>query len=78
MIQSDAFSLTFRPCRKGFKDLWTVRRQPFMMRRTYKNPVAKMAVMRIFFLSGMRSFQTHGIGSMRMIKAEITLKIPLA
>lgn len=44
----------------------------------YKNPVAKIAVMSIFFFNGKRSLQTQGIGSIRIVKSEMTLKIPVA
>ena len=43
----------------------------------YKNPVAKIAVMSIFFFNGKRSLQTQGIGSMRIVKSDMTLKIPV-
>ena len=50
----------------------------YVMLNTYKNPVAKTIVRSIFFFSGMRSLQTQGIGSIRVAKSEMTLKIPLA
>ena len=47
-------------------------------RKTYKSPVPKVAVMSIFLLSGTRSFQTEGIGSISKAKSEMTLKIAVA
>lgn len=44
----------------------------------YKEPVAKIVVMSIFFFSGKRSLQTQGMGSIRIAKSEMTLKMPLA
>lgn len=49
-----------------------------VMRKTYKSPVAKMAVTSIFFFSAICSFQRQGIGSIRITKSEMTLKIPVA
>ena len=45
---------------------------------TYKNPVAKIVVMSIFFFSGMCNLQTQGIGSIKIAKSEMMLKIPEA
>ena len=64
--------------RKIFHDLKQSEKATSVARKTYKSPVAKMVVMRIFFLSGIRSFQTQGIGSIKMAKSETTLKTPVA
>lgn len=45
---------------------------------TYKRPVAKIDVMSIFFFNGICSLQTQGIGSTRIAKSEMTLKMPVA
>ena len=45
---------------------------------TYKKPVAKIAVVKIFLLSDIFSFQTDGTGRIKIAKSETTLKIPLA
>ena len=45
---------------------------------TYKKPVAKIVVMSNFFLNGIRSLQTHGIGSIKIAKSEMTLNTPVA
>ncbi len=42
---------------------------------TYRKPVANIAVVKIFFLSGICSFQRDGIGSIRMAKSVMTLNI---
>lgn len=50
---------------------------PTRLGHTYKNPVAKMVDVIIFFLVGSCNFQIQGIGRMRMAKSDITLKRPL-
>ena len=45
---------------------------------TYRKPVANTAVIRILFLEDSCSFQTDGMGRMKIAKSDITLKIPLA
>ena len=45
---------------------------------TYRKPVAKIAVIKIFLLKDICNFQTDGIGKIKMAKSEITLKIPVA
>ena len=43
---------------------------------TYRNPVANSAEAKRFLLMHICSFQTQGIGRIRIAKSEITLKIP--
>lgn len=43
---------------------------------THKSPVANTPIIKIFFLMGICSFQRQGIGSIRIAKADTTLKIP--
>ena len=66
-----------RTFRKGFMTLDSPEATS-VERKTYKNPVAKMVITNIFCFSGIRSFQTQGIGSIKMAKSEMTLKIPVA
>ena len=48
------------------------------MMHTYTKPVAKIAVIEIFLLKDICSFQTDGIGRIKMAKSEITLKTLVA
>lgn len=49
-----------------------------MVLDTYKKPVAKTAIKPNFLLRGRCSFQRPGTGSIKIVKSDITLIIPVA